>query len=152
MKLGILESDKHRINDSPITKMDKIQIVLQEYSSLRNEIIHRTNNIFQLLASSNVAVWWFMNTERYGFRYIISFAIYLILVSLLFWLISRDIGKAADRIAEIEIFVDRETNEWYLMRWERIWGGRKTGFWGKAQPLQIPARVEHVKDQNQSAV
>ena len=80
---------------------ERVQILLHEYNGLRNEIIHRTNNMFQVIAVGAVILGWVANSHCIDSKLVaLLFAGAGILGGLL-WLIYRDIDKAATRLAEI---------------------------------------------------
>ena len=132
------ESKAKKKGPEPLLGKERVQILLHEYNGLRNEIIHRTNNLFQLITVGAIVLGWVVSSHVFDARLVIALLVCSVVLGYLLWLISRDIGKAADRLAEIEDYVDNETGEWYLLRWERLWGGRKTGYWLRARPLPVP--------------
>ncbi len=121
---------------------ERVQILLHEYNSLRTEIIHRTNNLYQVVAVGAIVIGWVANSHELNLKLLALLLAGAMILGYLLWLINRDIGKAADRLTEIEAFVDRETGEWFLLRWERLWGGRKTGYWLRARPLPVPPKTK----------
>ncbi len=132
------ESKVEKKASEPLVGKERVQILLHEYNGLRNEIIHRTNNLFQVIGVGVIVLGWLTNSRDFDCKLIISLLVGLVTLACLLWLIHRDIDKAAERLAEIEDYVDKETGEWYLLRWERLWGGRKTGYWLRARPLPVP--------------
>ena len=60
-----------------------------------------------------------------------------------FWMIlARDIKKAASRLREIEETVDEATGEWYLLRYERLWGGAVRGYAGRSRCAPAPPKPQ----------
>jgi hypothetical protein len=60
-----------------------------------------------------------------------------------FWMIlARDIKKAASRLREIEETVDEATGEWYLLRYERLWGGAVRGYAGRSRCAPVPPKPQ----------
>jgi hypothetical protein len=113
---------------------ERIQILLQEYSTLRSEILTRTSNMYQLIVGAPTA-WIFLLEHRSNFTvFWLFFAILVVGCCILGWFISRDISKAARRLRELESDINRRANE-NLLVWETQWGGDVTGFWGRAEPL-----------------
>ncbi|MFA6054721.1 MAG: hypothetical protein WC769_05025 [Thermodesulfovibrionales bacterium] len=109
----------------------KIQILLQEYSTLRSEILSRTNNMYQLIVGAPTVLIFILQNKSHFW---ILFAI-LVAVSCLFsWLISRDISKAARRLRRLENDINFRAKD-HLLEWETRWGGNVTGYWGRAEPL-----------------
>lgn len=122
----------------PLLGKERASILLHEYDGLRTEIIHRTNNMYQLFAADALVMGWIATSEFFILRTWIVLAAAAAATIYLVLLIRRDINKAADRLAEIEEQVDRDTGERYLLRWERQSGGHKTGYLGRARPLNLP--------------
>ena len=134
------ESKAEKKGLEPLLGKERAQILLHEYNGLRNEIIHRTNNLYQVITIGALVLGWIVSSHEFDAKLVIVLLVVSVILGCLLWFISRDIGKAADRLAEIEDYVDKETGEWYLLRWERLWGGRKTGYWLRARPLPVPPR------------
>jgi len=132
------EADQAR----PLLGRERANILLHEYDGLRTEIIHRTNNMYQLFAADALVMGWIATTQKLTTRTWIVLAIAAVCTVYLIYLINRDIKKAAERIREIEKQVDRDTGEWYLLRWERLWGGAKTTFLGRGRHLEVPDKPE----------
>lgn len=137
----MIESKTLKEGPQPLLGKERAEILLHEYDNLRIEIIHRTNNFYQVITIAALVLgWWFLRSREFEAKHVVVLFGGAVILAYFFGVIARDIGKAADRIAEIEAFVDRETGDWYLLRWERLWGGRKTGYWLRARPLPVPTR------------
>jgi hypothetical protein len=119
-------------NDS-LNTQGKVQILLQEYASLRMEIIHRTGHMHQLLAVGGALFLW-LASRPIDIRFWISLVAAVVVVGLFGWFLHRDIDKAAERIRQLEEDINRRAGE-ELLVWERRWGGAVTGYWGKARPI-----------------
>lgn len=111
----------------------KVRILLQEYAGLRSEIQARTNNLYQLGAAGTVLFVWIIGRPL-GFSFWFTLATSLVVVSYLYWLIGRDVEKAATRLRELEKNINNRAGE-ALLVWETRWGGAVTGSWGRAKPL-----------------
>jgi hypothetical protein len=122
-------------------QQDKVHILLQEYNSLRTEVIHRANNLYQLLAIGGAVFLWALtrllepSVRIIDARFWWSLAVPVAVVSLLLCYLNRDILKAAARLRELESDINRRAGE-TLLEWETRWGGAVTGFWGRARPLR----------------
>jgi hypothetical protein len=134
------ESKAEKKGPEPLFGKERVQILLHEYNGLRNEIIHRTNNLFQVITVGALVLGWVANSRDFDYKLVTLLFVGSVILVYFLWLIHRDIDKAAARLAEIEDYVDKETGEWYLLRWERLWGGRKTGYWLRARPLPVPPK------------
>lgn len=112
---------------------EKVKILLQEYASLRSEILARTTHMYQLRAAGTVLFVWIMG-QPVSVRFWIALVAAGIVVSFFFWLISRDIDKAARRLRELEKDINCRAGETLLV-WETRWGGAVVGYWGRGSPL-----------------
>jgi hypothetical protein len=117
---------------------EKVQIVLQEYGTLRTELIHRGNNMFQLLAVV-VAITVWLCSRPIDTRFWVLLAIAVAAFSTFGWILHRDVEKAAERVREIEAYVNTQVGE-PVLQWETLWGGAVTGYLGPARPLKLPER------------
>jgi hypothetical protein len=122
----------------PLSGRERAEIVLHEYDGLRAEITSRTGNMFQLFAMVIIVVGWVATSHHVSLFWRLVLAGLLLTAVGGFLLIMRDMTKAAKRIREIEGQVDQDTGEWYLLRWERLWGSSKTGYLSRARPLDVP--------------
>lgn len=121
---------------------ERIHILLQEYNTLRTELIHRGNNMYQLVAIAagilgclvvsrdklDSASWWIVIALAIG------------TIGLLSWCMHRDIEKAAERIRQLESAINTLANE-KLLVWENEWGGAVTGYFGRARPKGMKGRA-----------
>jgi hypothetical protein len=154
-----------------ITDLQKIQILLAEYSSLRAEIVARIGHMYQLFGFG-IAVIALLFIQLKPFRFLseskngepahlrkrrILFGSLLVLFGVLFaWSVrsyDRDIKHASARIREIELDVNDRAQE-DLLVWENLWGDAATGLWWPGSPLPrsrleagaAPARTFQGKD------
>jgi positive regulator of sigma E activity len=129
----------------PLNNKDKIQILLHEYGTLRTEIIHRTNNLYQLLAVGGALFVWLMG-HAVDRRFWISLAVSLPLLCLGFGVIRRYINKTAKRLREIEKTVNSLAGL-ELMVWETLWAGGVTGYFARSlSPLERTTEEERPTD------
>lgn len=101
---------------------DKIQVLLTEYTSLRTEIIHRVNNMYQLLAVVGALCGWAVTREKFDVRWwaaVVPVAIALIACWLM---LNSNIRRVAAHLREIECSVNARAGE-NLLVWESTWGG-----------------------------
>ena len=123
----------------------KIQVLLQEYGGLRTEIVHRTNNMYQLIAVGAVVLGFVLSGTN-AYRIAIDVAIGAPALKYFHWLITRDIRKAARRLREIEKDVNARAGE-NLLVWETYFGGEVTGHWGRGRelprPTESPSQPSH---------
>lgn len=111
---------------------DKVQVLLHEYDTLRTEIIHRTNHMYQLLGIGSAILAW-LASRPVDARFWILLVLSLGAISLFSWFMHRDISKAAERLRQLEQDVNRRAGE-ELLVWERRWGGAVTGNLGRGRP------------------
>jgi hypothetical protein len=130
-----------------LTNKDKIQILLHEYGTLRMEIIHRTNNLYQLLAVGGALFVWLMG-HAVDRRFWISLSVGLPLLCLGFSVIRRYINKTARRLREIEKTVNSLAGL-ELLVWETLWAGGVTGYFARSlSPLQGATDEERPTDRS----
>jgi hypothetical protein len=118
--------------NKPFSEEEKVRILLNEYATLRSEILGRTNHMYQLGAAGTVLVLWTIG-RPVGFGFWFGLTIALVALPYFFWLISRDVQKAATRLRELEKESNSRAGETLLV-WETRWGGAVTGIWGKGKP------------------
>jgi hypothetical protein len=113
---------------------EKVKILLNEYNTLRAEIIARVGHSYQLIAVGVAAILLLFGLWPIGKIFWAMLAIAVTTIAIAFWIWLRDTLKAAERIREIEIDINQRVGEDILI-WENIWGGGVTGFIGRARPL-----------------
>ena len=117
-----------------VSTEEKIKILLQEYTTLRQEIIARTSHGFQMLSVGAVLFSWIILTKTRDavFWLILVFALSIFAVGI--WFTWRDIEKAAKRIRQLEQSINNRAGE-ELLVWESKWGSGRTGWFGRARPI-----------------
>ncbi len=121
--------------------MERIEILPHEYDCLRAEILNRTTQGFQVVAISAVVLTLFFVDSLGLIGRLIAVSISAPVVAIGSWFILRDIGKASERLRELEADINRRAGE-DLLVWETRWGSAVTGFWGRARPLPAQSRSE----------
>jgi hypothetical protein len=116
----------------PLETKDKIQILLQEYGGLRTEIIHRYNNIYQLITVGAVVFVWAVSHPPDSTLWF-GFGASVVTISFFSWSLRLDTARAAERAREIEQEINELAGE-ELMAWETHWGGHVRGFFGRSKP------------------
>jgi hypothetical protein len=99
---------------------DKIQILLAEYNTLRNELIARTGYGFQIGAAIAALITWLLQQEFttgafLGFIFVIGGAL------LFAWVNVRDWNKAAAEVRDLEDEINNRAGE-HLLTHERLSG------------------------------
>ena len=102
----------------------KIQVLLAEYSGLRNEIVQREGHAHQAIAVIGVVFLWLVKRGAADRPFWTAFAVLLLFGALEAWFITRDMYNAAARVCEIEEQVNAMGGE-ELLVWERKWGSHK---------------------------
>jgi hypothetical protein len=103
--------------------MDKIQILLSEYTSLRTEVIHRTTNFYQIIGLAVVLFGLMVHQDVVGAKFRITVAVSVVVIGIFWFLISRDLDKLTRRLREIEADVNARAGGEPLLLWETRWGG-----------------------------
>jgi hypothetical protein len=122
-------------NDNPekLTQNDKIQILLQEYSTLRAELVANGTKLFQMAALTGALLTWTISRPLDKRFWIAA----LIGGGGLFWLgfvLIKDTRKLARRVADLERDINGRAGE-ELLVWESRWGRAVTGFIVMHPPL-----------------
>jgi len=97
------ESKAEKKGLEPLLGKERAQILLHEYNGLRNEIIHRTNNLYQVITIGALVLGWIVSSHEFDAKLVIVLLVVSVILGCLLWFISRDIGKAADRLARSRI-------------------------------------------------
>lgn len=117
-------------------EIEKVRVLLVEYSGLRAEVTARTTHGFQLLAIGVTAASLLVAFSDKASP-VLAFSAAGVIA--LFFIIAahftlRDIYRAAARLKEIELDVNDRAGE-DLMTWESLQAPGATGFWSPAKPL-----------------
>lgn len=123
---------------SPIfPQIEKVRILLTEWSALRAETISRMNHGYQLLSVGTAAITILIAagvaTEVPPWLKYILLAIFVPVYAFSAWFVLRDTWKLRDRMLEIEASINDRAGEDIIL-WETLWGGIGTGFWGRSKP------------------
>ncbi|HKC62849.1 MAG TPA: hypothetical protein VKB86_04395 [Pyrinomonadaceae bacterium] len=110
----------------PLSDKDQIQILLHEYGTLRTEVIHRSNNLYQLLTVGGVLFVWLMG-HPIDRRFWITLGLAVPLLCSGFWVIRRYTNKLSKRLREIEKRVNSLAGV-ELLVWETLWGAAVTRY------------------------
>jgi hypothetical protein len=116
-----------------LTQKDKIQILLQEYSTLRSELVSNGNRLFQVVALGGALFTW-LASRQLDKRFWIAIVMALVGFSCIGFVLIRDTKRAARRVRELEIDINSRAGE-ELLVWERRWGAAVTGFVFQKPPL-----------------
>ena len=119
---------------------EKVRILLHEYATLRAEILARIGHMYPLGAASAALFFWLL-ARPFNFWLWLAFIASLIVVTYFYWLISRDIKKAARRLRELEHDINERAGETLLI-WETKWGGTVTGWMGRGEPKESESKDE----------
>lgn len=110
--------------DGASSQFQKIQILLHEYDTLRNEVLSRYAAQFQstgVLAIIIIGLTTVLITQGAKITILVLIGITVMLyIGAQIW-IDYDIAKAARRLREIEADVNSRAGE-TLLQWETVWG------------------------------
>jgi len=106
----------------------EIRILLNEYSTLRQEIISRTTHGFQLISVGAVALTWLVTTSAPGPVLLLALSVLAAALLVGVWLTFRSIGSAARRVRHLEADINRRAGE-RLLLWELSRGNFTAHFW-----------------------
>lgn len=122
-------------DDDPetLSQKDKIQILLQEYNTLRAELVVNGNKTFQLLSLGG-ALFVLIISRPLDVRFWTALVAALVGISYFSFVVMRDIRRLAKRVRELEHDINRRADE-ELLIWESRWGRAVTGFLVQRAPL-----------------
>ena len=113
-------------NDSEkLSEKDKIQILLQEYNTLRSELVANTGKAMQMAALLGVVLTLILS-RPIDKRFWVAASVGLVGLIGLGSVIVRDIRRLARRVIELEKDINRRAGE-ELLVWESRWGGVTSG-------------------------
>jgi len=105
---------------------EKVKILLQEYATLRNEILTRTNNLFQLFGIGAMGAGLIVLLKDPQLQLPLwswlALLCWLFVFLFFFFTIGSDIRKASWRVRRIEEDINRRSGETLLV-WETLYGG-----------------------------
>lgn len=115
-----------------LTEKDKIHILLQEYNTLRSELVSNQSKQFQLVALFGVLVSLILSRPIAGrWLAVLVGAVVLVCLGLL---VIRHTRRLVRRVIELEGEINRRAGE-ELLVWESRWGAVVTGFLFRQSPL-----------------
>jgi sugar phosphate permease len=116
---------------SEVGENEKIQILLAEYNTLRDELIARTGNGVQIGTAIAVIiaaiVTWLLDHST-SWRVYVPSALLVVGVAIFALINIRDTWKAAAEVRALEWQIDRRAGE-YLLTHEILSGAARMGFW-----------------------
>jgi hypothetical protein len=130
-----------------LTERDKTQILLAEYNVQQTEIIQRTNNGFQLVTIGAVVFALLFQIHKDSGAFWTALSLAILAIAICAFVIFRDINKAAARVRELEVEINRRAGERLLIH-QTYRGGAATGYWGMARPKPIEPVAASPDDQN----
>jgi hypothetical protein len=112
---------------------DVVQILLQEYNTIRQEVIHRINNFYQAMAFATVLLAWLLTQQPGGPRFWVGALVLVLLVGFFAFLILRDQQRMVLRLMQIESDVNALVGI-EVLEWETYWGGGGRPGWFTIRP------------------
>jgi hypothetical protein len=107
---------------------EKVKILIQEYTTLRNELLTRTNNLFQLLGIGlggglgGVLIVLSKDVQPPLWSWLLALLCWIFVFLFFFLRIGSDIRRAAWRVRKLEKDINRRSGETLLI-WETLYGG-----------------------------
>jgi hypothetical protein len=120
-------------NSKILNEKDKIQILLQEYNTLRSELIGSGTKLFQMIAIAGALFTWIISRPL-DLRFWIAVLIATMGLFSLGFIVFRDTRKLSRRVADLESEINRRAGE-ELLVWESRWASGVTGFIFQRPPL-----------------
>ena len=122
---------------------ERVEILLHEYDSLRDEIQQRIAHVYQVVIICTVLATWLMGRTIDG-RFWFGATLMLLLIAAFGWFNGEDIKRAAAQLRSIEQHVNELTGE-DLLTWETHYGGAIAGYWGRPRPKYVGKRTKKLR-------
>ena len=122
---------------------ERVQVLLHEYDSLRDEIQQRIAHVYQVVIICAVLATWLLGRNMDG-RFWVGATFLVLLIAGFGWFNGEDIKRAAAQLRAIEQHVNQLTGE-DLLIWETHYGGAIAGYWGRPKPAHVEARARKLR-------
>ena len=122
---------------------ERVQVLLHEYDSLRDEIQQRIAHVYQVVIICAVLATWLLGRTMDG-RFWFGATFILLLIAALGWFNGEDIKRAAAQLRSIEQHVNYLSGE-DLLTWETHYGGAIAGYWGRPRPAHVGRRAKKLR-------
>ena len=122
---------------------ERVQVLLHEYDSLRDEIQQRIAHVYQVVIICAVLATWLLGRNLDG-RFWAGAALLLLLIAAFGWFNGEDIERAAAQLRGIEQHINHLTGE-ELLTWETHYGGAIAGYWGRPRPAHVESRARKLR-------
>jgi membrane protein implicated in regulation of membrane protease activity len=121
------------MSEDNLGQKEKVQILLAEYASLRNESVTRGNTIPTVVSVALAALGFVIAAPGGWLEKTAFFVLLLLIVAMLGRLIHRDILKAADRLRQLEAIINERAGE-TLLEWETRYAASERQFFDDLWP------------------
>jgi hypothetical protein len=119
------------MSDDKDIRRDKINVALEEYRTLRAEIMNRTGYGFQAGAAFAAVITWLSQQPKASFwdwSWIVFPVIFIFGVAFVFFRRNnQEIWNAGSRLRELEHSINSRAGA-HLLQWERRFGGSRDSF------------------------
>ncbi|HZC42706.1 MAG TPA: hypothetical protein VE195_00940 [Acidobacteriaceae bacterium] len=119
---------------------ERVEVLLHEYDSLRDEIQQRIAHVYQVVIICAVLATWLLGRNMDG-RFWFGATFILLLIAAFGWFNGEDIKRAAAQLRAIEQHVNELSGE-DLLTWETHYGGAIAGYWGRPRPKHVGRRAK----------
>lgn len=126
-----------------LSDFERIEILLHEYDSLRDEIQERIGHVYQVVIICAVLATWLLGRNMDG-RFWAGATLLILLITAFGWFNGEDIKRAAAQLREIEQHINHLTGE-DLLTWETQYGGAIAGYWGRPRPAHVEAHTRKIR-------
>jgi hypothetical protein len=106
---------------------EKVALLMEEYKSLRAEIVSRTGYGMQVWTIAAAATTWLIGQSDFAWKHLFGFAAIAMILTWFTAINVRDIWKCAFRLKEIEHEVNSRVG-FHLLVWERLYGAARMSF------------------------
>jgi hypothetical protein len=131
-----MSNDVGQETESPkIGQMERIQILLAEYASLRSEMNVRISSFYVVAGWSTIFLVWFISQPSHALSSLVGFVIWIIGTVYCVRVLGFDATNTTRRVREIEHEINRRVGE-KLLIWESERGGLNRSYWRRLFFLQ----------------
>jgi hypothetical protein len=122
---------------------ERVQVLLHEYDSLRDEIQQRIAHVYQVVIICAVLATWLLGRTMDG-RFWVGATFMLLLIAAFGWFNGEDIKRAAAQLRGLEEHINLLSGE-DLLTWETHYGGAIAGYWGRPRPAHVRRRSRKLR-------
>jgi hypothetical protein len=115
--------------EDPVGQAKKIDILLEEYRTLRMEVNSLMGWAFQVGAiGAGVVTWALAQATLNGFRLLAAISLIVVIVAIIWIIGGYSVARAATRLRGLEQEINSRAGS-YLLLWEQLYSPARSGKW-----------------------